>query len=67
MLDRACAPLVRTLCSTRSFWGRPILIGCEPASRTAVFCRKARDRKAESRIEQLRAFPRLEFAVSDAA
>ncbi len=34
---------------------------------TAVFCRNARDRKADSRIEQLRAFPRLEFAVSDAA
>jgi hypothetical protein len=34
---------------------------------TAVFCRNARDRKADTWIEQLRSFPHLEFAVSDAA
>src|SRR5262249_42037945 len=49
------------------FWGRPTLVGIEPASMTAVFCRAAADRKATT-WEGLRApFPRLEFAVSDAA
>ena len=29
------------------FWGRPTLVGIEPASMTAVFCRNAADRKAD--------------------
>ena len=34
---------------------------------TAVFCRNAADRKAQTWDEQLVPFTRLEFAVSDAA
>jgi hypothetical protein len=34
---------------------------------TAVFCRNAADRKAETWTEQLAPFDRLEFAVYDAA
>ena len=49
------------------FWGRPTLVGIEPASMTAVFCDNAADRKAETWEEQLTPFDRLEFAVSDAA
>src|SRR5882724_7353037 len=49
------------------FWGRPTLVGIEPASMTAVFCDAAADRKAETWVEQLALFDRLEFAISDAA
>src|SRR5207248_562824 len=49
------------------FWGRPTLVGIEPASMTAVFCTNADDRKAETWAEQLTPFAQLEFAVSDAA
>ena len=49
------------------FWGRPTLVGIEPASMTAVFCRNAADRKAETWKKELDPFSRLEFAVSDAA
>src|SRR3954470_10098009 len=52
---------------TRSFLGRPTLVGIEPASMTAVFCESAPDRKAETWQGQLRPFSHLEFAVSDAA
>jgi hypothetical protein len=34
---------------------------------TAAFCRNAADRKAETWVEQMAPFDRLEFAVSDAA
>src|SRR6202023_3442868 len=34
---------------------------------TAVFCDNAADRKAETWVEQLAPFGRLEFAISDAA
>jgi len=43
------------------------LVGIEPASLTAVFCRNAADRTAETWKEELGPFSRLEFAVSDAA
>jgi hypothetical protein len=43
------------------------LVGIEPLSMTAVFCRNAADRKADTWAEQLAPFGRLEFAVSDAA
>jgi hypothetical protein len=43
------------------------LIGIEPASMTAVFCRNAADRKAATWANELAPFSRLEFAVSDAA
>jgi hypothetical protein len=43
------------------------LVGVEPASMTAVFCRNTADRKAETWREQLAPFARLEFAISDAA
>jgi hypothetical protein len=43
------------------------LVGIEPASMTAVICRNAADRKAETWKQQLDPFSRLEFAVSDAA
>jgi hypothetical protein len=43
------------------------LVGIEPASMTAVFCRAAADRKAATWDEQLAPFTRLEFAISDAA
>jgi hypothetical protein len=43
------------------------LVGIEPASLTAVFCRNATDRKAETWRHQLEPFASLEFAVSDAA
>src|SRR5207245_6155690 len=49
------------------FWGRPTLVGSEPASLTAVFCRATADRKATTWDEQLVPFTHLEFAVSDAA
>src|SRR5882724_10965428 len=49
------------------FWGRPTLVGIEPASMTAVFCHNAADRKAETWAKRLAPFGRLEFAVSDAA
>ena len=49
------------------FWGRPTLVGIEPASMTAVFCHNTADRKAETWEEHLAPFDRLEFAVSDAA
>ena len=41
--------------------------GIEPASMTAVFCRNAADRTAETWKKQLAPFSSLEFAVSDAA
>jgi len=43
------------------------LVGIEPASMTAVFCRNAADRKAETWEAQLVPFTDLEFALSDAA
>jgi hypothetical protein len=43
------------------------LVGIEPLSMTAVFCRNANDRKADTWAEQLVPFTRLEFAISDAA
>jgi hypothetical protein len=43
------------------------LVGIEPASLTAVFCRNAADRTAETWKDQLEPFASLEFAVSDAA
>jgi hypothetical protein len=43
------------------------LVGIEPASLTAVFCRATADRKAATWDEQLVRFPLLEFAISDAA
>ena len=43
------------------------MVGIEPASMTAVFCRAAADRKAATWDEQLVPFTRLEFAISDAA
>ena len=43
------------------------MVGIEPASLTAVFCRAAADRKAATWDEQLVPFTHLEFAVSDAA
>jgi hypothetical protein len=43
------------------------LVGIEPASMTAVFCRAAADRKAATWDAQLVPFTQLEFAVSDAA
>ena len=49
------------------FWGRPTLVGIEPASMTAVFCENAADRSAETWEEQLAPFDRLEFVISDAA
>src|SRR3954464_12288362 len=49
------------------FWGRPTLVGIEPASMTAVFCANAADRTAETWEKALAPFSRLEFAVSDAA
>src|SRR4051794_40475734 len=49
------------------FWGRPTLVGIEPASMTAVFCRNADDRKAEAWRQRLLPFEHLEFVVSDAA
>jgi hypothetical protein len=42
-------------------------VGIEPASMTAVFCRNATDRKAETWAKHLAPFEQLEFAVSDAA
>ena len=49
------------------FWGRPTLVGIEPASMTAVFCHNTADRKAETWKEHLDPFEHLEFALSDAA
>jgi hypothetical protein len=49
------------------FWGRPTLVGIEPASLTAVFCHNAVDRKAETWANQLESFEHLEFVISDAA
>jgi hypothetical protein len=49
------------------FWGRPTLVGIEPASLTAVFCENTADRKAPTWERQLAPFDRLEFVVSDAA
>src|SRR5262249_41418837 len=49
------------------FWGRPTLVGSEPASLTAVFCRAAADRKAATWEGQLAPFSRWEFALSDGA
>jgi hypothetical protein len=43
------------------------LVGIEPASMTAVFCRNTADRKGETWKKQLEPFSVLEFAVSDAA
>ncbi len=43
------------------------MVGIEPASMTAVFCRAAADRKATTWEGLLAPFPRLEFALSDAA
>jgi hypothetical protein len=43
------------------------LVGIEPSSMTAVFCKNAADRSARTWREQLEPFRRLEFAVSDAA
>src|SRR5439155_1689584 len=49
------------------FWGRPTLVGIEPASMTAVFCAHTTDRTAATWEEHLTPFDRVEFAVSDAA
>ena len=43
------------------------MVGIEPASMTAVFCRNAADRKAATWKKELDPFSCLEFAVSDAA
>lgn len=43
------------------------MVGIEPASMTAVFCRNTADRKAPTWEGQLVPFSHLEFAVSDAA
>ncbi len=43
------------------------MVGIEPASLTAVFCRATADRKAATWEGLLTPFSRLEFAVSDAA
>ncbi len=43
------------------------MVGIEPASLTAVFCKNTADRKAETWEKHLAPFERLEFAVSDAA
>jgi hypothetical protein len=43
------------------------LVGIEPASMTAVFCRNTKDRSAETWKNHLEPFSCLEFAVSDAA
>jgi hypothetical protein len=42
-------------------------VAIEPSSMTAVLCRNAPDRKADTWAEQLAPFDRLEFAVTDAA
>src|SRR5262249_48657663 len=49
------------------FWGRPTLVGIEPSSMTAVFCRNAADRKADTWAECLAPFVARESAVPDAA
>lgn len=43
------------------------MVGIEPTSMMAVFCRNAADRTAETWKGQLEPFSRLEFVVSDAA
>lgn len=43
------------------------MVGIEPTSMTAVFCRNATDRTAETWSNQLKPFVALEFVVSDAA
>jgi hypothetical protein len=43
------------------------LVGIEPASMTAVFCRNTTDRSAETWKNSLEPFSCLEFAISDAA
>lgn len=43
------------------------MVGIEPASMTAVFCRNAKDRSAETWKKQPVPFSCLEFAISDAA
>ncbi len=43
------------------------MVGIEPASMTAVFCRNVEDRSADTWMRHLAPFSRLQFAVSDAA
>jgi hypothetical protein len=43
------------------------LVGIEPASRTTGFCRNTADREVTTWEGLLAPFPRLKFAVSDAA
>lgn len=66
VLDRACRPLVLSLCLDEIFFCRqPVLVGVEPASMAWVIGQRAADRCGATWLETLRPWEHLESVVAD--
>jgi hypothetical protein len=65
-LDRACQPVVETLCLDEIFCRRlPVLMGVEPHSLAWVLGRRGPDRSGATWQKALQAWPHLQYVASD--
>jgi len=66
ILDRACRPLVLSLCLDEIFFHRkPVLMGVEPHSLAWVLGQRAKDRSGETWAKTLEAWPAVEDVAAD--
>ena len=66
-LDAGCRGLVTTACLDEIYFnGRPVLVGVEPKSMTAVLTKRVRRLTRRAWLAALRPLKSLEYAVSDA-
>jgi len=65
-LDRACQPLVQTLCLDEIFCHRrPVLMGVEPHSLAWVLGQRGPDRSGATWQKALQAWPHLQYVAAD--
>jgi hypothetical protein len=66
ILDKACRPLVLSLCLDEIFFHRkPVLMGVEPHSMTWVIGQRALDRSAQTWAKAIEAWPDVEDVAAD--
>src|SRR5436190_403579 len=66
VLDKACRPLVLSLCLDEIFFHRkPVLMGVEPHSLTWVIGQRALDRSGETWAKAIEAWPDVEDVAAD--
>lgn len=67
VLDKHTRPLAVQLCPDEIFFhGKPVLVAVEPRSMAVLLCHQAKDRTADTWLENLQDFTRMEHAVADA-